>query len=1514
MNTLANLVQFQEDRFFQGAVQLRWATERMELADQAAQAFVFHGPRYHAAGDAASVGIEGGYRLKDSASFVRDLLDSLAAGGQGDVSNPFWLAVAGYGSGKSHLALTVARLLGAPQSEAAAAVLTHLAEADSEIAAAVTRRLQQFGKPFLVIALDGMADFHLGNAVSRAVFQQLARHGVDASPIRALSPRFQTAEQFVVRNFITRQSEFVALLPKMTLEALVQALQEQDEAVYDAVNRLFLQANGSPIPIEGQESVQELLEALKCHYCGDNGVFSGVVILFDEFGRYLEYAAAKPHLAGDAALQQIFQGVQDQRDTVHFVGLIQYELKAYLQRFGSYDLRQLQRYLTRFEVAEKWYLSTNLETIFAHAIHKELAGVELLWRQSGAEASWQQCWKLMTQTLPGVMDHPVWGDADRFSAVIARGCWPLHPLATWFLTRQRDIVQSRSALRVIHDLLRKMADEPVINDNGKLRQISVSELVLHTMFSELLSAEREIGSSVFEYLQQLLERLDFLIKPAQRKILTAVALLEKMRVAKQPIDVVNQLLAEVSGVHGHDFDQALQALNDELGALEWNRDYGRYELIVDSTTRAQFQHWVRTHLKKIDQRMVGDLFLRRGALEGSLSGFNSDFGQSSQIATTEWRFEPLFAHSDNIGEVIARAFNEWASATLPSEPKGRVIYFYVAAHEDENALWQSVEQHLQQELIRRKQRALPIWVMVLFDQHGEMAEHLAHFLIFEEKISEEERERFRRFIPAELERSRDALKNLFESAQREQRDQFASLHPLTREGRQKRMADKLFKSVYPQAVPFPFDGFATSNGAGAADCAQLTRALITRQVEGNWIQTQPVRLKNRVNMLLNMSWQALLPSGQVCEPKQPNVAQLLDSLRQWHENDPDLSLEKSLQQLMAPPYGMNRSSAGVLFGLLLQVTEPACRLLREQNVEATVDWLEMAYAQRSNRHFLDEKLLRKTTLQFLSEDGFARWQKFLHNWEQEKNYVKQVGYLIEADKLQKNDPLPEVLEGNYKYRRDYARECQKNLLAARQQLDQWDNDCEQAIRQNKVDRMLFLAHKINKGIKQIDDEIELWSTEDIHQRSELVTQLRGEIELQINDWIPRQSCLEVVRVNDFLKKMNHAVDTLIELNFNVEAEQLERRKNQVILQIENRQRYSQTIAQAQNYPQLPPPTESTPVRELRDQIRSGNDLISSLEGMIQALGEDEVRAHQRAIRKAQDKFDQMLKHQLDGLSRIYEYELTDLGMIKQVLVQLNHYRNVFVQTPDADEIRTMMIQLEQVVTDVDCWESDALSPELLQTVLDNQITDQLSNLDEIWQQQNIEETIWDSEKIYRALLNERVNIALQKSAAWIKAQNTKVTQIKTMDITALTGFKKSLESPPTWVSKSDLYKIKLLQEEVSCYLEERKLNEQQCQFENWFSNCESEASSGVSEMVLENLIQQLSNPPLTLWLEAQQRVDKLLRQLTVQQDELNNEAIIARVLKLPKERQLSLLDDLLRIVHANKDGRDTINKGGYIEN
>jgi hypothetical protein len=153
----------------------------------------------------------------------------------------------------------------------------------------------------------------------------------------------------------------------------------------------------------------------------------------------------------------------------------------------------------------------------------------------------------MQNSLPGFQRLPVWSDSERFSRVIVQGCWPLHPLATWFLTRQRDIVQSRSVLTFIKDVIERIADEEALTAS-RLRQVSAAELALRSLLPEMIAAERETGVTVAETLQGLLEKFQSHLNDAQRLALAGVAILEKMRVGKQTQPDMDALLGEAAAL------------------------------------------------------------------------------------------------------------------------------------------------------------------------------------------------------------------------------------------------------------------------------------------------------------------------------------------------------------------------------------------------------------------------------------------------------------------------------------------------------------------------------------------------------------------------------------------------------------------------------------------------------------------------------------------------------------------------------------------------------------------------------------------------------------------------------------------------------------------------------------------------------------------------------------------------------------------------------------------------------
>ena len=1481
---IGQVIHFHDEYFFDGAVQLGWLQRRIEQAKQAASAFVFHGPRYHGAADAEREGVEGAYRLKDTASFVRDLLASMQAGSEGREVNPYWLVVAGYGAGKSHLALTCATLLSEPGGETTRAIVNQIAQSDAEIGVTVTRQVAKMTKPALVLPLDGMAGFHLGNALSRAVFAQLDYHGVDAEAIRDLSPRFQTAGQFVERNFAVRADRFAALLPGLDAEQIQVRLQQNDEEAYSAVDALYIEANGHPIPVEGQESAQELIDTL-CHaYCAPDGPFSHVVIMFDELGRYLEYAAEKPQLAGDAALQQIFQGVQDNSTKVRFVGFIQYELKAYLKRFSGGDLRQLQRYVTRFDTADKWYLSTNLETIFAHMIGKDEVALANVWQRTHADRQNQSTWEYLSKCLPGFSRFPVWNDPQRFAQVIGQGCWPLHPFAVWFLTRQRDLVQSRSALTFIKDVIERISGEDAAVD-GRLRQVSAADLVVGSMLPELVSAERETGGVTAETLQALLEKFRGHLNKQQQLVLAGVAVLEKTRIGKQPRTMADSLLCEATALQPGALPALLVALS-ELGAVEWNGDLGQYELLSDGATRGQFQQLLRAQQVGFNAAGIRDLFIRCGAADLDLVDITPDFAQRREISTPDWFFEVRLAHADNVENAILAAFQEWQEATLPKDAKGKLIYLYIHPDDDTLAIGEHVRKCMNEELARTGQAQAPIWVIGLADQNGALAEHIVRLHLFSEKLSVSDQERFRRFLPDERERSRRALKDGVQEEIRERLYWIAGFDTVPA-GRLGVVGQEIFAKVYPKTVPFPFDGFASSAGGGAADATQLARGLIARQVTGTWVQAQPMRLQNRVNAVLIHSWKALRSTGGLISPLEPRVRIPFQWLEQAHQDDPQRTLLVSYRALIAPPYGLNGSSATLLLGLLLGLDSPPRRIEQDGVLVASADWLGSAFPSKQGKHHLDESVLATTRIRFLAADSESRWRSLLQQWEAEQNYITKIKLAHEAARMREIDPLPETLEGNFNYLRDASNQVAEIVSAMDNRMKEWERGIELATRRASVEHAIKLGGQVLDQRNAMQDS-PLWPETYANECNNLLNFAREVITGHIGAWIPRQSCESPAQVADFRRRTQNQANWLSGLGFVAEAQALNQQAQRCIHTVEARQQIARILAQCNEYPRQPEPTDSTSVRKLRDEIALGDSLITEVQEAERALAPAEIAAHTNAIQQRQIRLKAACKRQENALAAVYGLRLKTHHELQEALAKVNRLRDVFVGTRDESEVSEIAAQLERILSDVGSWEIGDVSVDRLDVLLTHQCELQLVAM-KVFLEGKEMEPAWDMAAIYQSLADERLEAARRRSAEWVSPRLALATQIASLDRARCVALERELSAAPAYLAAQHAAEVGELLVEIQRRRVDLEELERHAKVAAW-----QQIYLGMPDVerldahTTERLLEQVRTPPCELRPEEQSQVVPIVLRLTAHLDRLTLDDLFARIERLlePQQRQL----------------------------
>jgi hypothetical protein len=215
------------------------------------------------------------------------------------------------------------------------------------------------------------------------------------------------------------------------------------------------------------------------------------LILFDEFGRYTEFATTRRQIAGSGVLQDLFEGIQSNSSHASFVGFIQFELSAYVQRVNPEYRNDILRYVTRYQSARKTYLSTNLETLIASLLEK--SDGEKLTAWFGGDPAFAQSKSLLNDInswFPASRNHRLWADPKLFHKVIRRGCWPLSPHATWFLyflAAAGKHLQERSALTLLGDALGHFLGKEL--ESEAPWSLSLADLWSADLCQELLSAE-----------------------------------------------------------------------------------------------------------------------------------------------------------------------------------------------------------------------------------------------------------------------------------------------------------------------------------------------------------------------------------------------------------------------------------------------------------------------------------------------------------------------------------------------------------------------------------------------------------------------------------------------------------------------------------------------------------------------------------------------------------------------------------------------------------------------------------------------------------------------------------------------------------------------------------------------------------------------------------------------------------------------------------------------------------------
>ena len=123
---LGKILEFRRDLYFEGAVQADWFYSQ-EKAAKVAENFVFHGKQYFGVEDQGA-----GKKRIDTISLVEELTEKMSD----DHANALTLAIADYGTGKSHLAVTLGQIFSGKDymPETYNKILSNISSIDAEAA------------------------------------------------------------------------------------------------------------------------------------------------------------------------------------------------------------------------------------------------------------------------------------------------------------------------------------------------------------------------------------------------------------------------------------------------------------------------------------------------------------------------------------------------------------------------------------------------------------------------------------------------------------------------------------------------------------------------------------------------------------------------------------------------------------------------------------------------------------------------------------------------------------------------------------------------------------------------------------------------------------------------------------------------------------------------------------------------------------------------------------------------------------------------------------------------------------------------------------------------------------------------------------------------------------------------------------------------------------------------------------------------------------------------------------
>lgn len=1350
---IGEIIGFREDLFFEGAVQVDWFYNQLKAA-KVADSFVFHASEYFGVSDEQS-----GSKMTDTVSFFKTIAGKIEDDQRG---NPFTLAIAEYGTGKSHLAVTLAQVLSGKDymPDTYKKVIENIRRIDSDAA----KSIEVIGdKPNLILTINGMRDFNLHYEILRAASRSLRLYGYSDDNLKKLNRAHETAFRFLERNVDSNAALFEQKAIKFEWNEKGNELAEKlrktlsdDKIAFDIINAAYEEINGHEIRWDEGVSAIAVLETLLIEYCGISGSFNKIVIIFDEFGRYLEYASsADSAQSGDSALQQIFEAVQNADGNIQMINFIQSDIKAYLQRVDK--TRNISRYIGRYDASDKYHLSSNLETVFANLIDrkdKNAFDIYIKTWQKNNEVIWEDIYVKMDKWLPL---KGLWKDGTLFRRVVVEGIYPLHPISTFMLTGLSGYLQNRSSLTLVNKYITELSSYE-IDENKPYPLVLPEQLLDGDLYSEMLAAEqegRQLSRHCIRY-DNILRKSNDKFSEKMKRVLRANLVLKLLRFRTSNYDDAKLALSICSGLSISEVEQELAWLENEYAVLGFDEHTSTFDFLEDSSGAHDFRTFYRRI--KSGQNLSMSVFDNSNIREisGVLTPINTNFSVEKKIKSNEWQFSQDLFHISEISEAyIDSLIADFRNSTAPEKIKGKLIWLYINKETDEKAL--DFAQNLSNKII-----GMPIIMLLLNDAENKLHSALLEYEVLTNGISNDEKQKFGRHYTDALLQAENILKDTFALLQRER----LMISPIGVNSLSNRLAVSLsdvLNDIYPKIVSFDFDGFDSKQPSRAKKSyCSILRLLLSGSINANTIQSSPVEVRNRFEATLfesgKNSWKCINSNYQIIPPKDGKVLAIYSYLEQKLREKKELDCKEIFEELSMPPYGLNDYIIVYVISVYCANLSYCIRSLYKKDTYSIIKWKDLIIGDSK----VDVPMLKDT--RFLLVDAGAVVDSYLRLFKKvdANNDINAVStYLTELHQLAQSDEIPTELEAQYKLCEYHLSEGAKILSTWNRTIDDILDKYSTAVETSDVYAGLQAISSIgNSSIYSIFNEKYVMPEQAKEDLKSLKSKLKSFIEPRLIPWIKEQRCYSVESMSQYKKHYKRIVALLQELYYFEEANFADKHGENELQNREDIRDRQELKANCGKFMQEKVVTKFIAYTTLLEWEIQGATLLSQIEKHKDFLGSDYMNLINKITSRINEIINAHQKIKTD-MNDIWSdvYEMSDIDMIESMVERIDYVCKKGIPTSDRTDFVDLQNVLDGFISDTKNLQSFSLdrkmfeenfimlSDKYAQEDMEIDVTDILMSIADVAREKmNAKELEW--KEMY--ILSANNNISRQKALEWIE--------------------------------------------------------------------------------------------------------------------------------------------------------------------